>query len=352
MGIRAGARAASAVFGLAALTSIAVNGQQRNTAPAVRRLEPALIRNTVETAAQMLAREYRTAEDGERVGAMLRAAHASGAYDALDDPAALASRMTTDLATFSGDKHLAVLVTRPEPSPAGTPAPSRRDAARRDNGGIRRVEILVGNVGYLDIRAFWRPEESDREIAAAMQLLANADGLIVDVRENGGGSPDSVAHLASYLFDGADVPLYEIVPRSGPTVRYATRAVAAHDGRRPVYVLTSTRSFSAGEGFAFLLQDRGRAEVIGEPTAGAANPGRPYPINALFEIVIPNGTLRTIPSGRNWEGAGVRPDVPTTATEAARVAHERALRRLLIAASTPAERQRLETALAGPLGLR
>lgn len=318
-----------------------------------RRLEPTFIRTTVTTVGEMIAREYLSAEIGERLKARLQEAATAGAYDTATDPAALAAILTADLATLAHDKHLAVLVSRPAPQSPDTraPAPSRRDAARRDNGGVRRIEILTGNVGYLDLRSFWRPDESDREIAAAMQVLANADALIVDMRENGGGSPETVAHLMSYLIDGTGLPLFEIVPRTGTTVRYATREVAARDSRRPVYVLTSSRTFSAGEGLAFLLQERRRAEVIGEATAGAANPGRPYPVNTTFEVVIPNGSVRSVPGGRNWEGTGVQPDVPAPAADAPRTAHERALRQLLRDAATAADRARIEAALTGPLGL-
>jgi C-terminal processing protease CtpA/Prc len=96
-----------------------------------------------------------------------------------------------------------------------------------------------------------------------------------------------------------------------------------------VYVLTSARTFSAGEGFAFLLQERARAEVIGERTAGAANPGRPYRVNPWFEVTVPNGQVRSAVSGGNWEGRGVKPDLEVAAPDALVAAHSRALKRLI-----------------------
>jgi C-terminal processing protease CtpA/Prc len=96
-----------------------------------------------------------------------------------------------------------------------------------------------------------------------------------------------------------------------------------------MYVLTSARTFSAGEGIAFLLQERKRAEVIGETTAGAANPGRPYRVNDHFEVTVPNGKLRTAVGGTNWEGTGVVPEAKVAAAEALRTAHLRALGRLI-----------------------
>jgi hypothetical protein len=319
--------------------------------PATQAVDAARRRETVDALGAVVAREYFDAAVGARVDRGLHARLASGAYDSADSVDALARRLTADLFALAGDRHLAVTPARPAPdavtsssTPAAPPVP-RAEAARRDNGGVRRVEILAGNVGYLDIRFFWRPDEAQAAVDAAMQLLARADALVIDMRENSGGSPETVAHLMSYLFDGPPMVLFEITPRTGTPTRYTTTAVAGRDGRRPVYVLTSARTFSGGEGFAFVLQDRRRAEVIGQRTPGAANPGRPYPVNDLFDAVVPNGRLMTVPSGRNWEGTGVTPDVTSPSDAALRVAHERALQRLIDAASSPAERQRLEAAL-------
>lgn len=94
-------------------------------------------------------------------------------------------------------------------------------------------------------------------------------------------------------------------------------------------MLTSARTFSAGEGFAYVLQDRGRAAVVGERTAGAANPGRGYVVNVRFSVTVPNGRVRAAVGGGNWEGSGVTPDVSVTAADALRVAQVAALRQLL-----------------------
>ncbi len=103
-----------------------------------------------------------------------------------------------------------------------------------------------------------------------MKMLRSADALVIDMRENGGGSPDTIALVLSYLFEDPELPLFGIVPRSGDGVRqYKTlkSGLSDRNGTRPVYVLTAKQTFSAGEGLAFLLQDRRRAEVVGEPTA-------------------------------------------------------------------------------------
>jgi retinol-binding protein 3 len=309
-------------------------------------LDAVTIRSTVESLSAVIAREYFDPAVAQKISTMLHSRLSAGAYSDARDSGTLAAKLTADLQAESHDKHLAVGVVRIDRTDTGRPpAESRQDAVRRTNGGVQRVEILSGNVGFLNLTAFWRIEEAKESISTAMRLLANADALIFDMRDNSGGSPDTVAFLISFLLNGRSTPLFDITPRYGTPTRYASSRVAAANGQRPVYVLTAARSFSAAEGFSFLLQDFKRAEVIGEMTAGAANPGKPYPINEVFQVVVPNGQLLTAVSRKNWEGSGVTPDVPVPAATALRVAHERALRRLLDTAASDGMRGRLEAAL-------
>jgi C-terminal processing protease CtpA/Prc len=299
------------------------------------------VRATVLEVAATVSREYMDPVVAERLANSLRRRLTEGEYLSVTAPDALAARLTRDLFAESQDKHLAVAVALESASTtAATPAANTREqGVRRTNAGVQRVEILAGNVGYLNLTAFWRVEEAREIIADAMRLLRRADALIIDLRQNSGGAPDTAALMAGYLFDQAGLPLFHIVPRSGNPVAYATPAPAPleRDGRRAVYVLTSSRTFSAGEGLAFLLQERARAEVIGERTAGAANPGRPYRVNAWFEVTVPNGQVRTAVSGGNWEGRGVKPDLEVAAADALQVAHTRAVKRLSEARLPPGE---------------
>jgi C-terminal processing protease CtpA/Prc len=155
----------------------------------------------------------------------------------------------------------------------------------------------------------------------------------------------------SYLIDEPRVALFEIVHRAPvPADKYATESTPPpeRDPVRPVHVLTSARTFSAGEGLAFLLQERRRAEVVGETTAGAANPGKPYPVNDRFSVTVPNGRVRSAIGGGNWEGTGVSPDVTTTAEEALQVAYARVLRRLIAHEPPGSRRDALQQLLANP----
>ena len=269
-----------------------------------------------------------------QVQASLRERLQLGRYTAIESAEELAELLTEHLHAITEDEHLSVLYSpRDDDTPVSNESRqrSRELRGRRQNYGAEHIQILPGNVGYLNFTAFYRLEEGREAIQAAMAFLQNADALILDMRPNRGSNPGTVVLLASYLFDTPERLLFEIVPREGDSTSYYTASVPGshRDGRRPVFVLTAAKTFSAGEGLAFILQDHGRAEVVGEVTAGAANPGRPYPIGDYFEIVVPNGRVRSAVSGRNWEGVGVIPDIRTTEVEALKVAHRRALQRLL-----------------------
>lgn len=304
------------VFGAAILA-------QRPTAA----LDPSMIRSTVESLSQVIQREYFDVQVAVKVDAALQAALADGRYLAAPSPGALAGALTRDLYAVTRDKHLAVTVKRPPDAvpPGGGPSASKRDLPT--TAGFRRVEILPGNIGYLDLTMFLRLTEHREALAAAMKTLQPARALILDMRDNGGGSPDTVVLLISYLFDQPAMPIMEIIPRAGETQTYLTQPATANierNGTRPVFVLTSSRSYSGGEGLAYLLQEQKRAIVIGEKTAGAANPGRPYPVNEVFEVTVPNGQIRSAIKRGNWEGDGVTPDIIVPAATAFDVALERA----------------------------
>jgi retinol-binding protein 3 len=318
---------------IGALLSLTVLSAQTAAPP----LAPAAIDAAVRDVVDVFANEYFDLAVSRIVATELESRVAAGEYHDAIKPADLARRLTAEFFELTRDKHVAVAIAQRGGGSAGS-ASERRDVPT--TAGFRRSEIIDGNVGVLDMAFFLRPIEHRGALADAMRKLQPADALILDMRENGGGSPGTVALLISYLLEPPERPLFEIVQRSGPRQTYRTEPVQMRNARRPVYVLTSRRSFSGGEGLAFLLQDLKRAVVIGEVTAGAANPGRPYPAGDLFDVTVPNGQLLTSVTKRNWEGSGVTPDIPVPASDAFRIAHLRAIDDLMTTA-TPARRGEL-----------
>jgi hypothetical protein len=299
-------------------------------------IEPAFIRETVEALKGALCREYFDPAVASKASETLQKHLTDGHYQKTPTLEALAKALTEDLYAMTKDKHLRVSPVLKAPATPTVTArvddTPREVAARRINFGIQRIEILPGNVGYLQFTAFYRPNEAREVIASAMAALRHTDALILDLRENGGGSTETVALLASYFYEAQGLPLFEVFPRPPAKVaKFRTEATPLpyRNEQRPTYALVSGNTWSGGEGLAFILQDRHRAEVIGETTPGAGNQARTYPLNAQFEATIPNGSVRSAIRNQSWEGVGVVPDIPAASSDALRVAHRRALQKLL-----------------------
>src|SRR5207253_8430372 len=148
--------------------------------------------------------------------------------------------------------------------------------------------------------------------------LADTDALIIDLRDNGGGQPRMVAYIASYLFDKRMHlnDLYE--RRTNSTQEFWTRDVPGRKfgGTKPVYLLTSKRTFSGAEEFSYDLQSLGRATIIGETTGGGAHPTQQFRIDDRFVIGVPFARAINPITKTNWEGGRVASDVRVPAADA------------------------------------
>jgi C-terminal processing protease CtpA/Prc len=91
-------------------------------------------------------------------------------------------------------------------------------------------------------------------------------------------------------------------------------------------VLTSDRTFSGGEEFAYNLKHFGRATIVGETTVGGAHPTEPVELPRDFVMGVPNARPVHPVTGTNWEGSGVEPDIAVPAETALEVALRRATR--------------------------
>ncbi|MDP9363058.1 MAG: S41 family peptidase [Chloroflexota bacterium] len=307
-------------------------------------LVPAVVSDVVAVLTRELDAAYVYPEVAPAISATVRRHLDDGRYVGLDGEA-FAARLTSDLQEVSGDKHLRVSF-RSDPTPDGQQdevARQRweeyREHGERTNFGVVRVERLAGNVALLELCEFFDPELGGEVVVAAMNLVASADALIVDLRWNGGGSPAMVALVTSYLFDPEPVHLNDLYWRRGDVTRqFWTSAYVP--GRRygrekPVWVLTSRETFSGAEEFANNLKQLGRAVLVGETTAGAAHPGSFVRLHASFDAFIPTGRPINPISKGDWEGVGVAPDIDVPAADALRTAHAAALRHVLGRISNP-----------------
>ena len=276
-------------------------------------------------------------------------------YDAITSAREFAQTLTTHLTEVSHDRHLRVNysanVLPPFPYPPPPPSPEQIDrqraALKQINFGFEKVERLAGNIGYLDLRGFMPPTLMGETAAAAMTFLGGAQALIIDLRQNGGGSPDAVSWIASYLFDEPQ-RLNDIYTR--PTNETRQFWTSSHvPGRKfigkDVYILTAARTFSAAEDFTYGLKNLKRATIVGEVTRGGAHPVGLRRLADHFALVVPVGRSLSPITHTDWEGTGVEPDVAAPAAQALARAHLTALQKRQ-ANTDPALRTEITAAIA------
>lgn len=305
-------------------------------------LDEAEQKKTIDSLIQALNDNYVFPEVAKEMGNHLVTNRETGAYRSLTDPYAFADRLTADIQSISNDKHLRVNYDpqraqnmRHPPADSeednGPPEAFLRDI-KRNNYGFKEVKILEGNVGYLDLRGFLPPKFGGETAAAVMNYLANTDAIIFDLRRNGGGSPGMIQLLTSYLYPaGEHVHLNNFYFRPGNDTSQTWTLPYIPGKRNPdaeVYVLTSSRTFSAAEEFTYNLKNLERGTIVGETTGGGAHPGGMFPIADSFVAFIATGRAINPVTNTNWEGTGVTPHVEIKAEAALEKAHLMALEKL------------------------
>jgi hypothetical protein len=314
----------------------------------------------VELLAQRLSDKYIYADDGNKMAAAVREHLHKGDYEKVATDAEFAELLTTHIQAAHPDKHLSIrfvpnaLPDRPRPSlNQAMPAEMRQhmtDVGKFLNFSFEKVERLQGNIMYVKLNGFFEASIARDAASAAMNLAANGNAMIIDLRENHGGDPRMVAHLASYLLGDKKVHLSDIYFRAdNETASFWTDPAvpgARFGADKPVYVLTSGETFSAAEDFTYNLQAIKRITVVGEASGGGAHPIQPFRIDQNLVAVIPVGrSINPITKG-DWEGGGVKPDVAIAADKALVKANALALRQVLPKIDHPQERARLEKKLA------
>lgn len=138
--------------------------------------------------------------------------------------------------------------------------------------------------------------------------------------------------ICSYFFDKPTL-LIDSYDRNGKSEQQWTLPFVPGPkmNRIPIYVLISRQTFSAAEGFAFCLKNRGRATIIGERSGGGAHSVEYYHFpQESITIRVPNRRSVDPVTNSNWEGAGVEPDIQVPAfDEGLIVANIEAIKKLL-----------------------
>ena len=287
-----------------------------------------------------LNESYIFADIAKKMEAEVKQKLENKAYDSITSSREFAQKLTEDLQAVSKDKHLRVRFSyekiparQDRREPSKEEIESYRLQIRRDNFGFEKIERLQGNIGYIDLRSFSDAEDGAETVAAAMTFLHNTDALIFDLRQNGGGSPDMVTLICSYLFGEKPVHLNSLYWRKGDrTDEFWTKATVSgkrYGETKDVYILTSRRTFSAAEEFSYNLKNLKRATIVGETTGGGAHPGTMFRINDHFGAFVPLGRAINPVTKTNWEGTGVEPDIKVPKELALKTAYALALNKLI-----------------------
>ena len=305
----------------------------------------------VERVSATLNEHYVFPDVAKKMEVALRQKLKAGAYDKITHSAELADALTRDLREVSKDKHLGIRYAPAMPpglDPNAPPDAAAQEQRRRElasrNFGFEKVERLSGNVGYLDLRGFIGAELAGETAIAAMSFLAHSDAVIIDLRKNGGGEPSMIQLLTSYFFKEPTHLNSFHIRKGNTTQQFWTSAHVA--GKRmtdvPVYVLTSSRTFSAAEEFTYDLKNLKRATIVGETTGGGAHPVEPhYLADVRLLAFIPFGRAVNPITGTNWEGTGVAPDIQVPADKALETAHLDALKKLRSTTKDDEQKQHL-----------
>ncbi|MFC6978461.1 S41 family peptidase [Microbulbifer taiwanensis] len=170
----------------------------------------------------------------------------------------------------------------------------------------------------LDLRVFPPPSMAGDVFAAAMTLVAQGDALIIDLRHNGGGA-ETMQLLTGYLLEKHS-PLSGSYNRPTDTHSHVSSPAwvpGRHFGSsKPLYILTSHRTFSAAEALAYDLQALERAVIVGETTGGGAHPFEYRRVHPHFAVDLPEGRSINPITDSNWQDVGVKPDVSVSAEQA------------------------------------
>jgi tetratricopeptide (TPR) repeat protein len=270
--------------------------------------------------ASLLESKYVLSDKAKGFAGEFKAKCTSGAYESYTEAEKFAEKVTSDLIEITNDKHLNFRVI--EPSDVGEKAenplhhPVRYYRLRtKENAGFYKLEWIEPRIGYVDLRRFYSFGEAKDMAVAAMKFLGNARAIIIDVRENGGGSGD---YLSSYFLPYPTQLSGSYSRQDGSLTEIWTRRDIGMEPRTdvPLFILTGPNTFSAAEYFAYDLKTRKRATIVGEPTKGGAHSVDLFGIDDQFEFYISTSRAISPVTGGNWEGTGVIPDIPVPAAAA------------------------------------
>jgi len=334
------ALAAAFIFATAAVTPVAA---QRAAPVAVARgaalqLTTAQQQAAIASIISAVETKYVFPERLPAIVSRMRAGLTSGRYDL--GATRFAEQVTEDLRQASQDRHMYLNYAPAEYAASAVAGGSDSTAAldalyarrtTRANHGLSELRILPGNIRYLRITAFpWMDDRTGAAYDDALRFLRDGDAVIIDLRNNGGGSHAAVRYLLSHFMKPEVLDITFLQAGEPPMQSHTLNHLPA--GRiegKPLYVLVNRQVGSAAEAFAYDVQQFKLGTLVGETTGGAANNNTFVPIAPGFMLSVSYGRPVHPVSGGNWEGVGVTPEIPVKSDKALAKAQTLALTTLM-----------------------
>ncbi|MGH2786519.1 MAG: S41 family peptidase [Actinomycetota bacterium] len=158
--------------------------------------------------------------------------------------------------------------------------------------------------GYIRLFGFARGAGSQLRDRVDQMVDAGVEGIVLDMRDNGGGLFDEGIEVASVFIETGDVVIYR--EQNADDVVYEAEGEAYEDV--PLVVLVNERTASASEIVAGALQDNERGIVVGSTTYGKGSVQQVVPLIDASALKLTTAAYLT-PEGRNIDGRGIEPDV-------------------------------------------
>lgn len=289
------------------------------------------VASAIDRMATQIKEHYVYPQKGVAIADHLKKTYKAGKFAAARNWKELAATITKSLQDFSHDGHMYV---RYDTANSRTLLQQQKETGKNGNGntvseesrnkepdpfyygpaaaeynyGFESVRISKDNIGYLELSEINISRKSLPILYATMNFVTNTRALVIDLRNNGGGGSDTGAVLESFFLP-EHTPLITFVSRTGEQSTDSTVSwLKEKRYERPVFILVSGKTASAAEAFAFSMQKTGRAMVIGQRSAGAANMNAWYPVNEHIYVSVSemapvwHGTTDT------WEHRGIQPD--------------------------------------------